>query len=211
MHLNSIQVLSQPNPGLAICVSSPPRLPDSRFFFVSVESYLILGPDIYISPTSWKYLASIQVHQIASQFHPSVTSNPYRFHDVSHLHPDPFSTEELYLSFIPVPKYPILVSRWASQLNPGPISTPSRSRDLCLLSTNAPRFSFLLCLVWISHQPGSWYLHFAYIQVTCHLHPGPPNCILVPSKRHLKPIHLSRCASLLHPDPQLENCVSAPS
>ena len=88
VHLHSIQVPSQPHPGLEICVSSPPRLPDSRVFFVSVKSYLNLGPDIYISPT-----------------------------------------------------------------------------------------------------------------VTSHLHPGPPNCILVPSKHHLKPIQVSRCVSHLHPCP----------
>ena len=67
------------HPGLEICVSSPPRLPDSRFFFVSVESYLNLGPDIYISPTSRLHLTSIQVHQIASSFYPSIMSNTYRF------------------------------------------------------------------------------------------------------------------------------------
>ena len=119
---------------------------------------------------------------------------------MSHLHPGHFSTGELYLSSIPVPYHPILVS-CASQLNPGPISIPSRSRDLCLLSTQAPRFTFLLCLSWILPQSGSWYLHLAYIQVTSHQHPGPPNCILVPSKHHLKPIHVSRCVSHLHPGP----------
>ena len=82
MHLNSIQVPSQPHPGLEICVFSPPRLPDSRVFFVSVESYLNLGPDIYISPTSRLHLTSIQVHQIAFQFHPSIISNQYKFQDV---------------------------------------------------------------------------------------------------------------------------------
>ena len=66
VHLNSIQVPSQPHPGLESCVSSPPRLPCLRFFFVSVESYLNLGPDIYISPTSRKHLTCSQVHQLAS-------------------------------------------------------------------------------------------------------------------------------------------------
>ena len=66
VHLNSIQVPSQPHPGLEICVYSPPRLSDTRLFFVSVESYLNLGPDIYISPPSRLHLTSIQVHQIAS-------------------------------------------------------------------------------------------------------------------------------------------------
>ena len=107
---------------------------------------------------------------------------------VSHLHPGPFSTGELYLSSILVPYNPIHVSRCATQLNPGPISTSSRSRDFCLLSTQAPRLTFLLCPSWISLQSGSWYLHIAYIQVTSQLHLGPPTCILVPSKHHINPI-----------------------
>ena len=45
---SQLQVPSQPHPGLDICVSSPPRPPDPRFFFVSVESHLNLGPDICI-------------------------------------------------------------------------------------------------------------------------------------------------------------------
>ena len=48
---------------------------------------------------------------------------------------------------------------------------------------------------------GTLYLHLAYIQVTSHLHPAPSNCILVPSKHHLKPIQVSRCVSHLHPGP----------
>ena len=52
VHLNPIQVPYQPHPGLEFCVSSPPRLPDSLFFFVSVESYLNIAPNICISPTS---------------------------------------------------------------------------------------------------------------------------------------------------------------
>ena len=130
---------------------------------------------------------------------------------MSHLYPGHFSTGGLYLSFILVPYHPIHVSRCAAQLNPGPISTPSRSRDLCFLSTQAPIFTFLLCLSWMLLQSGSWYFHLAYIQVTSHLHRGPPNCILVPSKHHLKCIHVSRCVSHLHPGPlQLEKCNSAP-
>ena len=114
---------------------------------------------------------------------------------VSHFQPGPFSTAELYISSILVPYHPIPVSRCASQLNPGPISTPSRSRDLCLISTQAPRFTFLLCLSWILPHSGSSYLHLAYILEISRLHSGPPNCILVPSKHHLKPIQVSRCVS----------------
>ena len=78
------------------------------------------------------------------------------------------------------------------------ISPQSRSH---LNTIQALRFTFLRCLSWILPQSGSWYLHRAYIQVTSHLHPGPPNCILVPPKHHLKPIHVSRCVSHLHPGP----------
>ena len=149
-----------------------------------VTSHLHPGPLNCISVPSKHHLNAIQVSRWAS-----------------HLHPGPFSTGELYRSYILVRYNPVHVSRCASQLNPGPISTPSRSRDLCLLSTQAPRFTFLLCLTWISPQSGSWYLHIAYIQVTSHLHPGPPSCILVPSKHHLNPIQVSRCVSHLHPGP----------
>ena len=51
-HLNSIQVHSQPHPGLEICVSSPFKLQDSRLLFILVESRLNPGPYICISPTS---------------------------------------------------------------------------------------------------------------------------------------------------------------
>ena len=52
VHLNPIQVPYQPHPDLEFCVSCPPRLPDSHFFLVSVESCLNIAPDICISPTS---------------------------------------------------------------------------------------------------------------------------------------------------------------
>ena len=95
-----------------------------------------------------------------------------------------------------------------SQLHPSPISPyphlkigispQSRSH---LNPIQALRFTFLLCLSWIIPPSGTWYLHLAYIQVASHLHPAPPNCILVPSKHHLKPIQVSRCVSHLHPCP----------
>ena len=187
MRLNSIQVHSQPHPGLEICVLSPSRLQDSRLLFILVESHLNPGPYICISPTSRP-----------TKLHLSTISNAYMFQDVCLTSIQVISQLE---NCIPVPYHPILVSRCASQLNPGPISNSSRSRDLCLLSTQAPRFTFLLCLSWILPQSGSWYLHLIYIQVTSHQHPGPPNCILVPPKHHLKPIQVSRCVFHLHPDP----------
>ena len=120
-----------------------------------------------------------------------------------------------------VPPRSFLNCRIVSQLHPSPISpyprlkmcssTQSRSHPNPI---QALRFTFLLCLSWILPQSGSWYLHLAYIQVTPHPHPGPPNCILIPSKHHLKPIQVSRChpipvsrsASHLNPGP-----ISTPS
>ena len=107
---------------------------------------------------------------------------------------------------VSVPPRSFLNCRIVSQLHPSPISpyprlkmcssTQSRSH---LNPIQALRFTFLLCLSWILPQSGSWYLHLAYIQVTSHLHPGPPNSILIPSKHHLKPIQVSRCVSHLYP------------
>ena len=42
---------------------------------------------------------------------------------------------------------------------------------------------------------------FLGLMISSHLHPGPPNCIFVPSKHHLKPIQVSRCVPHLHPGP----------
>ena len=66
VHLNLIHDPSQPHPGREIFISSPSRLSDSHFFFVSVESHLNPGPYICISPTPRQHLSSRQVHQIAS-------------------------------------------------------------------------------------------------------------------------------------------------
>ena len=208
-----------PYPRLKMCISTQSRSHLNPIQVSRFVSPLHPGSQIYVSSLSQMNLASFWVLVFTCRLHPGNISPPSSstklhlssiqassqthtcFKSVSHLHPGPFSTGELYLSSILVPYHPIHVSRCASQLNPGPISTPSRSRDLCLISTQVPRFTFLLCLSWILPQSGSWYLHFAYIQVTSHLHPAPPNCILVPSKHHLKPIQVSRCVSHLHPGP----------
>ena len=198
-----------PYPRLKMCISTQSRshlkpIQALRFTFLLCLSWIL--------PQSGSWYLHLAYIQVTSHLHPGPPNCilvPSEHHlipiqvsrCVSHLHPGPFSTGELYLSSILVPYHHIHVSRCASQLNPGPISTPSRFRELCLLSTQAPRFTFHLCLSWISPQSGSSYLHLAYIQVTSHLHPGPPNRILVPSKHHLKPIHVSRCVSHLHPGP----------
>ena len=198
-----------PYPRLKMCISPQSRSHLNPIQALKFTFLLCLSWMLSQSGSWYLHLAYIQVTSHLHPGPPNCILVPSKHHlkpilvsrCVSHLHPGPFSTGELYFSSTLVPYHPIHVSRCASQLNPGPTSTPSRSRDLCLLSTQAPIFTFLLCLSWILLESGSWYLHLAYIQVTSHLHPGPLNCILVPSKHHLKCIHVSRCASHLHPGP----------
>ena len=209
-----------PNTRLKMCISPQSRSHLNPTQALRFTFFLCLS---LILPQSGSWQLHLAYIQVTSRLHPGPPNSiliPSKHHlkpiqvsrCVSHLYPGHFSTGGLYLSSILVPYHPIHVSRCAAQLNPGPISTPSRSRDLCFLSTQAPIFTFLLCLSWMLLQSGSWYFDLAYIQVTSHLHRGPPNCILVPSKHHLKCIHVSRCVSHLHPGPlQLEKCNSAPS
>ena len=206
-----------PYPRLNICIS-PQTGP------ISTPSR-----QIHVSSLSQLNLTSIGLMIFASRLHPGNISSPPRSTKL-HLSSIQASSQthtgfKMCLTSIPVlsqlancisstlvPYHPIHVSRCASQLNPGPISTPSRSRDLCLLSTQAPMFTFLLCLSWILPQSGSRYLHLAYIQETSHLQPGPPTCILVLSKHHPKCIHVSRCVfTSIQVLCQVENCISAPS
>ena len=176
-----------------VCTVSPPSGSiNSRLTSTQVVAHVYAGADIRVSPQfSWRF-TSTQVTKIAFQLHSSPIS--------------PYPDLMMCVSTQTRPRLILIqVSRFASHLNPGPISTPSRSRDLCLLSTQAPRFTFLLCLSWILPQSGSWYLHLTYIQVTSHLHPGPPNCILVPSKHHLKPIQFQDvCLTSIHVLPRLD-------
>ena len=106
---------------------------------------------------------------------------------VSKLHPSPISPHPRLKLCISTQSRshlnPIQVSRFVSPLHPG---SQIHVSSLSQMNLN---------------QSGSWYLHLAYIQVTSHQHPGPPNCIIVPSKHHLKPIQVSRCVSHLHPGP----------
>ena len=211
VHLSSIQVPLNPtqvsrfvsplHPGSQIHVSSLSQLNLTSIWDLIFTSHL---HPVNISPPSNStklHLSSIQaLSQTNTGFKMCLTSIPV------------LSQLANCISSTLVPYHPIHVSRCASQLNPGPISTPSRSRDLCFLSTQAPMFTFLLCLSWILPQSGSRYLHLAYIQETSHLQPGPPTCILVPSKHHPKCIHVSRCVfTSIQVLCQLENCISAPS
>ena len=120
------------------------------------------------------------------------------------------SVQHVSVVSVSLPPRSFLHCRIVSQLHPSPISPYPRLKMCISLQSRshlhliqALRFTFLLCLSWILPQSGPWYLHFAYIQVTSQLHPGPPNCILVPSKHHLKPIEVSRC----HPIP-ISRCAS---
>ena len=208
-HIHVSRCASQLHPSP---ISTPSRSRDLCHLSTQASRFTFLLCLSWILPQSGSWYLHLTYIQVTSHLHPGPpncilvpSKHHLKFIQVSrcvpHLHPGPLSTGELYLSSIPVPYHPILVSRCASQLNPSPISTRSRSRDLCLFSTQAPRFTFLLCLSWILPQSGSWYLHLAYIQVTSHLHPGPPNGILVPFKHHLKPIQVSRYVPHLHPCP----------
>ena len=266
-----------PYPRLKMC-----SLPQSRSHLNPIQAlrFTFLLCLSWILPQSGSWYLHRAYIQVTSHLHPDPPNCilvPPKHHlkpihvsrCVSHLHPGPFSTGELYLSSTLVPYHHIpskdvhltsiqvppqphpgsqihvsslsqlnLTSIWlmifASRQHPGNISPPSRSIKLHLSSIQASsqthtglnmspyprlkmcispqsrshlntiqalRFTFLRCLSWILPQSGSWYLHHAYIQVTSHLHPGPPNCILVPPKHHLKPIHVSRCVSHLHPGP----------
>ena len=145
MDLNSIRVPSQPHPCLEICVSSPPRHTDSRFFFVSVESHLNLGPDICISSTSrfkfkfkYKMFLFKEIHNAYIQV-------------TSHLHPGPPNC-----ILFPSKHHPkcIQVSRCVSHLYPGSSSTGSRSQDSVLATS-----MYYLTSIQVHRFPS-------------HLHPG---------------------------------------
>ena len=149
---------------------------------------------------------------------------------VSHFQPGPFSTAELYISSILVPYHPIHVSRCASQLNPGPISTQSRSRDLCLLSTPGSQIhvsslsqlnptSFWVLIFTSRLHPGtisppsrSTKLHLSTIQASSQTHTSFKMCVSPPSRSFLN----WRIVSQLHPSPispysRLKICISTQS
>ena len=239
LHLNSIQASSQthtgfkmsPNTRLKMCISPQSRshlnpTQALRFTFLLCLSWIL--------PQSGSWYLHLTYIQVTSRLHPGPPNSiliPSKHHlnpiqvtrYVSHLYPGHFSTGGLYLSSILVPYHPIHVSRCAAQLNPSPISTPSRSRDLCFPSTQAPIFTFLLCLSWMLFQSGSWYFHLAYIQVTSHVHRGPPNCIIsnaymfqdvcltstqaLCNLRNVTQLH----PSPISPHPRLKMCISTQS
>ena len=101
----------------------------------------------------------------------------------------------------------IQVSRFASHLNPGSISTPSSYGDVRLTSiqfpshlypspkihasptsrscwtlTHAPIFSSHIHLSDVSSPSRSWKFHLSSIQVQCQTHPGLEMCISIPSR-----------------------------
>ena len=167
-----------------------------------------------ISTQSRSHLNPIQVSRFVSDLH---SGSQIHVSSLSQLNPTSF-----------------WVLIFTSGLHPGNISPPFRSRKLHLSSIQASsqtHTGFTMCLTssWILPHSGSWYLHLAYILEISRLHSGPENCILVPSKHHLKPIQVSRCVSLpsrpflswrivsqLHPSPKiphprLKMCTSAQS
>ena len=198
-----------PYPRLKMCISVQSRshlnpIQVSRFVFP-----LHPGSHIYVSSLSQLNITSIWLLIFTSRLHPGNISPPSRSTKL-HLSSIQASaqTSTCFKMCVSPPSRPFVNWRIVYQLHPSPISphprlkmcistqsrshlNPSRSRDLCLLSTQAPRFTFLLCLSWILPQSGSWYLHLTHIQVTSHLHPGPPSCIFVLSKHHVKHIHVS--------------------
>ena len=126
-----------------MCVSPPSR----SFFNWRIVSQLHPSPispylrlKMCISTQTRSHLNPIQVSRFVSHLHPG---SPIHASSLSHLNLT--SIWVLIFTSHLHPGNPVHVSRCASQLNPGPIPTPSRSRDLCLLSTQAPRFTFLLC------------------------------------------------------------------
>ena len=237
-HIQVSGCASQLNPGP---FSTPSRSRDLCLSSIQAPRFTSPLHPSWVSPQSRSLYTHLAYIQVTSNLHPGLPNcilAPSKHHlkcirvsrCVSHLHPGHFSTGELYLSSIPVPYHPILVSRCASQPNPGPISTPSRSRVLCLLSAQAPRFTFLLCLSWILPQYCSWYLYLTYFQVTSHLHlrstklhlsstqassqthTGFKMCVSLPSGSFLN----WRIVSQLHPSPispflRLKMCISTHS
>ena len=217
-------ISAPPSPHITLSTSQDVHLSSTRSHLNPIQvsrfvSPLHPGSQIHVSSLSQLNLTSIWVLIFAYRLHPGNISPPYRS---TKLHLSSIqASSQTHTSFkmcVSPPSRPFLNWRIVPQLHPSPISphprikmcispqsrsisTPCRSRDLCLLSTQGPIFTFLLCLSWILPQSGSWYLHLAYTQVASHLHPGPPNCILIPSKHHPKPIHVSRCVSHLHPGP----------
>ena len=142
--------------------------------------------------------------------HPSRSrySYPTTIQVTSHLNP---GHDNWILDVVPLQR--IQVSKWLSQLNPCPISPSSKSQDLHITPSQAPRLISPLHLGRVSTKFRSWYLRFTSILVTTHLQPGPQNgisapskpdsqnCIWDPSSQHFKLMQVSRCVSELTADP----------
>ena len=193
-HLNPIQVsrfVSPLHPGSQIYVSSLSQMNLASFWVLVFTCRLHPGNISPPSSSTKLHLSSIQASSQTHTCFKMCVSPPSRsflnWRIVSQLHPSPIPPYPHLKMCISTQSRshlnPIQVSRFVSALHPGSQIHVSSLSQLIL------------------PQSGSWYLHFAYIQVTSHLHPAPPNCILVPSQHHLKPIQVSRCVSHLHPGP----------
>ena len=161
VHSISIQVWSYTHPGLEnLCLTS-----------LQAPTFMSPIHQLHASPQSRSIYIQLTTIHLLSHFHPGpcICISPPSMAWCVCLPPPgclslPSMSGELYLTSTIVPSQHIQVSGCASQLNPGPFSTPSRSRDLCLISIQAPRFTSPLHPSWVSPQSRSLYLHLAYIQ-----------------------------------------------
>ena len=217
-----------PYPRLKMCISTQSRSHLNPIQVSRFVSDLHPGSQIHVSSLSQLNPTSFWVLIFTSRIHPGNILPPFRSTKL-HLSSTQASAEP-HTSFkmcVSPPSRSFLNWRIVSQLHPSPISPYPRLK-ICISTQSrshlnpiqVSRFVYPLhpgsqihvsSLSQLNLTSGSWYLHLASIQVTSRLHPGPPNCILVPSKHHLKPIQVSRCVSHLHPGPSSAGSMSQDS
>ena len=212
VHLSSIQVPSQPHPGLEICVFSPPRLPDSLSSLSQLNPTsfwgLIFTSRLHpnnISPPSWSTKLHLSSIQASSQTHTGFkmcVSPPSRsflnWRIVSQLHLSPISPyPRLKMSISTQSRShlnPIQVSKFVSPLKPGSQIHVSSLSQLNLTSIWLLIFASRLHPGTISPPPRSTKLHLSSIQASSQTHTG-----------------FMMCLTSIQVLSQLENCISAPS
>ena len=160
--------------------SHHPRCFDSRLFSIHVASHL--NPDPYVcisSPSMWR-LTPIQDTKIASQLHISIPTTPSRIQDMCltstqvlfHLDlgskilvspPYMYCLNPIQVhvitSHLPPDSVSIHVLIFICHLNPGHVSPPPRSEDVCTpLSMPCLTSNQAIHQGCVSPQPMSWYL-----------------------------------------------------